>query len=99
VKFFAGGAVAGVPFDHHAIELQSSTADEMSRLLSPMKTGDPEVIFIKLPATGQVKSRIAIKTGKINFSFMKSNFKTLMIKIMSKQNSRNFTGNSKKEEF
>ena len=83
-----------VPFGHHAIEWQSRTAEEMSRLLSPMKTGDPEVIFIKLAAAGQEKKRIATRAGKIYFPCMKSNFKTLMIKIMLIQNSGNFTRNT-----
>jgi hypothetical protein len=36
------------------------------------------------------------KARKKYFPCMKSNFKTLMIKIMSKQNSRNFTRNLRK---
>jgi hypothetical protein len=48
-----------------------------------MKTGAPAVIFMVLPATGATYIKMKINTSTINFPCMESNFKTLMINIMT----------------
>ena len=62
---------------------QSPIADAILRLLSPIKTGAPAAILFVLAATGEQTRRITTKADKIYFPCMKSNFKTLMINVMT----------------
>jgi hypothetical protein len=48
-----------------------------------MYTGPPAVIFVRLPAAGDASTIKKAKARKKYFPCMKSNFKTLMIKIMT----------------
>jgi hypothetical protein len=72
------------PGGHHAITECPFKPDEMSRLFSPIKTGAPAAIFARLAWAGaRIRITSMRKTRKIRLLDMKSNFKTLMIKIMT----------------
>jgi hypothetical protein len=55
----------------------------MSRFCSPIYTGAPAEIFVRLPAAGDASTMMTAKAREKYFPCMKSNFKTLMIKIMT----------------
>jgi hypothetical protein len=77
------------PGGHHAITECPFTHDEISIFCSPIKTGAPEAIFVRPVcerlAWAGMMTRIASrrKTRGIRLGNMKSNFKTLMIKIIT----------------
>jgi len=72
------------PAGHHAITECPFRPEEISRLRSPIKTGAPAAIFARLAWEGtRIKNISRRKTREIRLGNMKSNFKTLMIKIMT----------------
>jgi hypothetical protein len=83
VIFFAAGAVVEAPSGHQEMIRQPSRARVMSTLDSPTKTGAPTEILLRLARVGEVAMRITTRANKIYFPCMTSNFKTLMINIMT----------------
>jgi hypothetical protein len=72
------------PGGHHAITECPFNPEEISRLLSPRKTGVSDAIFARLAWAGaRIRITSRRKTREIRLGNMKSNFKTLMIKIMT----------------
>lgn len=72
------------PGGHQAITEWPFNAAVISRLCSPIKTGASETIFPRLAFAGaRIRTISMRKTRQIRLDNMKSNFKTLMIKIMT----------------
>ena len=79
----SGTPLKSEPGAHQPITWCPFKAFKISRLLSPMKTGAPAAILCRLAETGTARIKNAHSKTRIRYRFMKSNFKTLMIKIMS----------------
>jgi len=80
---FSGGWAMSLPAGHQPMIRQLARALLISTLVSPTKTGAPCAMILVLAMHGGRMTRRAIRTSKIYFPCMRSNFKTLMINIMT----------------
>ncbi|GAB6286108.1 MAG: hypothetical protein STSR0009_23090 [Methanoregula sp.] len=83
VIVLSGAMLVSDPGAHQASTLCPFMGEEISRLRSPIKTGAPEAIFARVADAGTTRTKMARIRMRICERFMKSNFKTLMIKIMT----------------